>query len=119
MQRPIQSISEILFHFWKDENDNKINQKHDHVAVNSSLPIFKPPEKPLQSNDSLLCSADLHLPSPHIKIYNVLDNPFSTGDSLAKFLNAAPEILTRKIEMAVEESGIKITCILNDADAFQ
>ncbi|WCJ18200.1 UDP-Glycosyltransferase superfamily protein [Euphorbia peplus] len=67
------------------------------------------------SNDSLL--SDLHVPS-NIKIYNVQDDYFNGNPpekSIGLFLNGAPEILTKRIEMLVEETGSKITCIISDA----
>ncbi|WCJ18204.1 Anthocyanidin 3-O-glucosyltransferase [Euphorbia peplus] len=72
------------------------------------------------SNQSLL-SSNLGLPS-NIKIYDVQDGVPTgyqlTGNPLEQvnlFLSAAPEIITRRIETVVEETGIKITCILSDA----
>ncbi|XP_065869509.1 anthocyanidin 3-O-glucosyltransferase 7-like [Euphorbia lathyris] len=71
------------------------------------------------SNDSLL--SDLHLPS-NINIYNVEDGvPMGyrfTGaphEQVNLFLNAAPEILTSRIETVVAETGMKISCIISDA----
>ncbi|WCJ18205.1 Flavonol 3-O-glucosyltransferase [Euphorbia peplus] len=75
-----------------------------------------------KANQSLLSSSpDLHLPS-NIKIYDVEDGvPMAyrfTGkphEHVNLFLSAAQEILTRRIKTVVEETGIKITCILSDA----
>ncbi|WCJ18202.1 UDP-Glycosyltransferase superfamily protein [Euphorbia peplus] len=65
-------------------------------------------------NDSLL--SGLQLPS-NIKVYNVEDDRF-TGNSIKQidlFLDAAPEILTRMIKTVVEETGMKISCIISAA----
>ncbi|WCJ18206.1 Flavonol 3-O-glucosyltransferase [Euphorbia peplus] len=74
------------------------------------------------SNESLLASfSDLRLPS-NIKIYDVEDGvPMGyrfTGHPLEPvnlFLSVAPEILTGRIEAVVEETGIKMSCIISDA----
>ncbi|XP_065872436.1 kaempferol 3-O-beta-D-galactosyltransferase-like [Euphorbia lathyris] len=76
-----------------------------------------------KSNESLLSSYsdDLQLPS-NIKIYDVEDGvPMGyqfTGkphEQVNLFLKAAPEILTRRIETVVAETGMKISCIISDA----